>query len=49
MPGEDGQRGRRQGGRVIDTTCGHFGGLGLDPVDNAFVDRTLRELLDRPA
>ncbi len=28
---------------------GDFGGLGLDPVDHAFVDRTLRGLLDRPA
>jgi homoserine O-acetyltransferase len=35
--------------RAVDTTWGHFGGLGLDPVDDAVVDRTLRELLDRPA
>jgi homoserine O-acetyltransferase len=35
--------------RVIDTIWGHFGGLGMNPADNDFVDRTLKELLDRPA
>src|SRR3712207_6287203 len=35
--------------RVIDTIWGHFAGLGMNAADNAFVDRTLRELLDRPA
>ena len=35
--------------RVIDTIWGHFAGLGMNAADNVFVDRTLRELLDRPA
>jgi homoserine O-acetyltransferase len=33
--------------RVIDTTWGHFGGLGLNPHDNEFIDQTLEELLSR--
>ena len=45
-----GPRSHQQGGvRVIDTTWGHLGGLGPDPVDDGVVDRTLREPLDRPA
>ena len=35
--------------RVIDTIRGHVAGLGMNATDNAVVDRTLRELLDRPA
>ncbi len=35
--------------RVLDTIYGHFAGLGNNPADNTVIDRTLRELLDRPA
>src|SRR5918997_2599713 len=35
--------------RVLDTIWGHFAGLGMNAADNAVIDRTLGELLDRPA
>jgi homoserine O-acetyltransferase len=35
--------------RVIPTIYGHFAGLGNNPADNEFIDRALKELLDRPA
>lgn len=31
--------------RVLDTTWGHFGGLGMNPADNAVIDEHLRELM----
>jgi homoserine O-acetyltransferase len=34
--------------RVIPTIYGHFGGLGLHPADNEFIDQALQELLARP-
>ncbi|GAB3347350.1 alpha/beta fold hydrolase [Modestobacter lapidis] len=34
--------------RVIPTIYGHFGGLGLNPADNEFIDGALQELLARP-
>jgi homoserine O-acetyltransferase len=35
--------------RAIDTIYGHFAGLGMHAPDNEFIDKTLRELLTRPA
>jgi homoserine O-acetyltransferase/O-succinyltransferase len=35
--------------RVIDTIYGHFAGLGAYEPDNQVIDKTLGELLSRPA